>query len=188
MKSIASTRATWVLFLLMCAMLVPKNLTAGKKSDKPNEPLIFRIIPENSTIPSGSKYVNIEVEIRNTSQQIVRFSPVGIGTQVIVANRPCSLSDGIRTQNISADPLPSFRTTKIISIPSGGTYQQTMRLELAPDFFTPGIYSISMYFSGSAGGRKDVYTGELKSNEVFFEIAEPEDANSATNKTRAGGK
>jgi hypothetical protein len=185
MRFITSKNLWGLLFLLAYAALTPENLSAGNKSDKPDEPLVFRIIPENSTLPSGSKFINIEVEIRNTGHDTVRLSPVGIGTQVSVANKPCSLSDGIRAQNSSADPLPAFRATKIVSIPPSGTYEQTMRFELAPEFFTPGMYRISMYFSGSAGGLKDVYTGDLKSNEVFFEIAEPE--NSATNKPRTHG-
>lgn len=178
MKSFATILLRSLLFLLIFAALVPKNLTARSNSDKPDDPLVFRIIPENSTLPSGSKFINIEVELRNTGQKPVRLSPVGIGAHVNVANKPCSVSDGIRNQSISADPLPSFRATTIISIPSGGTYQQTMKLDLSPEFFTPGMYSISMYFSGSSGGSgmKDVYTGDLKSNEVFFEIAEPENA------------
>jgi hypothetical protein len=186
MKSITPIKPHWLLFLLVCAVLAPNDLMAGSKADKSDEPLVFRIIPENSTLPNGSKFINIEVELRNTGQQMVRLSPVGIGAHVSVANRPCSLSDGIRNQSISADPLPSFRATKIVSIPPGGTYHQTMKLELTPEFFIPGMYSISMYFSGSAGhsDMKGVFNGDLKSNEVFFEIAEPENADSATNRDK----
>ena len=37
----------------------PNNLIATSKSDGP---LVFRIMPENSTLPNGSKFINIEVE------------------------------------------------------------------------------------------------------------------------------
>jgi hypothetical protein len=174
MKPVSLNPYCALLLLLLYGVLVPKNLTAGSKPNKQADSLVFRIIPVNSSLPSGSKFISIEVELSNTSQKTVRITPVGIGTQVSIAYRGCSMDDGFRDLSTNADPFPDFRATKVISIPPGGTYRQIRKIELEPDFFKPGMYRMSMYFSGSVGGRKDVFTGDLESNEVFFEIDEPE--------------
>lgn len=180
MKSISLLNLAKFLFLLMWVVATPKNVASQTTAERP---LVFRIIAEDSTIASGSKFLPIDVEFHNTSKHAVRFSPAGIGAEVSFVNRPCSLDEGVRSQGTSADPGPGFKG-KVISVPPGETYRQKIQLRLDPKFFTPGMYSISMYFSGSAGGLEDVYTGDLKSNEIFFEIAEPEDTNSATNRPR----
>jgi hypothetical protein len=165
-----------ILLFALCSSLAGMSQTA-KASD---DPLIFRIVPQDSTIANGSKFMILNVELLNTTQHVVRLSPAGIGAQVGFANNACSLTDGFRSQNTVVDPWPTFQG-KIISIAPGTTYRQTMKLNLDPEFFAPGMYSVGIVFSGTYGGRnkKGVFTGNLTSNRVFFEVAEPDDHSAA---------
>jgi len=162
-----------VLLFALCSSLAGMSQTA-KASD---EPLIFRIIPQDSTIASGSKFMILNVELLNTTQHVVRLSPAGIGAQVGFANNACSLADGYRSRNTIVDPWPTFEG-EIISIAPSTAYRQTMKVNLDPEFFTPGMYSVGIVFSGTFGGRnkRGVFTGSLMSNRVFFEVAEPLDS------------
>ncbi len=173
MKSISLLNLARLLFLFTWVIATPKNVASQTTAQRP---LVFRIIAEDSTIASGSTFLPIDVEFHNTSKRPIHFSPAGIGAEVSFVNRPCSLNEGVRSQGTSADPGPGFKG-KVISISPGETYRQKIRLRLDPKFFTPGIYSVTVFFSGGYGtyGMKDVYAETLKSNEVFFEVAEPLD-------------
>jgi len=177
-----------VLPLIMGFIVATSSLAAPQhtKAGMPQEPLVFRIIPQDSTIASGAKFVTLDVELLNTTRHVVRLSPSGMGAQIGFSNRACSLTEPSRTQITSRDPWPEFRG-KIISIPPGGTYRRIMKLDLDPEFFSPGIYTVTVMFSGTYGSepRKDVFTGNLESNQVLFEIAEPTDEEAKAPATRA---
>jgi hypothetical protein len=170
MKSISLLNIVRFSLLLTWVIATPKNVAPQTTTERP---LVFRIIAEDSSLASGSKFLPIDVEFHNTSKHLIRFSPAGIGAEISFVNRPCSLEEGVRSQGSSADSAAGLKG-KIISVRPGETYWQKIRLRLDPNFFTPGIYSVTVFFSGGYGtyGMKGVYAEDLRSNEIFFEIAE----------------
>lgn len=161
--------------LAICAVFGQPD-SVGKKH---GETAVLRILPSQATISSESEAITIEVEFRNTGSNLLRIAPVGIGAQISIISRPCNLKEGVRSENISRDPIPLQSVPKIVSVAPGQSYRQLLTLRLDDrEFFKPGMYSITVHFSGSAGGAKDVYTSDLQSNEAFFEIAEPDDGGS----------
>ncbi len=47
-----------------------------------------------------------------------------------------------------------------------------LKLELYPDFFSPGVYRIQISYSGRYGGarKEGLFLGTVDSNEVLFEV------------------
>jgi hypothetical protein len=163
----------------VCLAIIPDG-SAGQAA--PEGPLLFRIVLPHSTVCTGARQLETESELRNISGRPISLSPAGIRGQIQFTNRPSSLEDGFRSNGITADPPPNW-TGKTITLAPGGSYRRILKLELAPDFFTDGIYRMQIEYSGAYGGsgHKGVFTGSIASNEVLFEIRECASPSAALN-------
>jgi hypothetical protein len=86
--------------------------------------------------------LEVEAELRNTSDRQLTLSPAGLLSQVSFTNRASSLEDGFRSKNSSHDPLPGWKGGKVVTLAPGESYRQVLKLELDPDFFSPGVYRV----------------------------------------------
>lgn len=135
--------------------------------------LELRIFAEQSLLKTGSDLV-LNVELLNVSMRPVRVSPAGIASQVSFVNLPCSLDEGTRSLSRSIDPLPFAPQMTQTVIEPGQTFRKTIHVRLDKGFFSPGVYSMTIVFSGAFGGsgNKDSFKDFVKSNEILFSISE----------------
>jgi hypothetical protein len=139
-----------------------------------SDSVLFRIILPHSMVCVGERQLEVESELRNISKHPISLSRAGMRAQVSFTNRACSLEDGFRSSTISTDPAPSWKGGKVVTLATGESYRQTLKLELAPDFFVQGVYRVQIGYSGKygAGGQGDFFLGTLNSNEVLFEVGD----------------
>jgi len=143
-----------------------------------NGPILYRIVLPRATVCVGDRQLEVESELRNIGLHPVSLSPAGIRAQVSFANRPCSLKDGFRSNNISSDPNPAWKGGSIVTLAPGESYRKALKLELDPDFFPEGVYRVQIGYSGRYGavGRAGLFVGMLDSNEVLFEVEDCSDS------------
>jgi hypothetical protein len=157
---------------LALAVVVASSSMLGQ--DPSDSPLLFRIVLPHSSVCVGDRQLEVESELRNISEHPVSLSPAGIRAQVSFTNRACSLDDGFRSNTISTDPAPGWKSDKLLTLVPGASYRQTLKLELDRDFFSPGVYRVQLGFSGryGAGKQEGVFVGTGNSNEALFEVGD----------------
>jgi hypothetical protein len=162
------TLAVFVLTLWVCFSFA----RLAKAESTKDAILQFRILLDKSELAAGSSSITIDVELLNVSPKNVKFSPDGIGAQISIRNLPCSFKDDVRTSSLIADPIGGLGPGKSVTLAAGETYRRRVVVHLTKDFTAPGIYAISMAFSGGVGGRglPGAFLDDLDSNEVLFAI------------------
>jgi len=160
----------WGGWFLALAAVMACNGLLGQVT--PEGPLLFRIVLAHSSVCVADRHLELESELRNISGHPVSLSPAGITAQVSFTNRACSLDDGFRSNTISTDPAPGWKSDKFVTLAPGESYRQTLRLELDHEFFSPGVYRVQIGYSGryGAGKQEGVFLGTSNSNEVLFEV------------------
>jgi hypothetical protein len=166
-----SRRAQLMGLILVLGLMLSGTLLGQATS---SDTILFRIVLPHSTACVGDRHLEVESELRNVSDHPISLSPAGITAQVSFTNRACSLEDGFRSNTISTDPVPNWKGGKVVMLAAGESYRQVLKVELAPDFFTQGVYRIQISYSGKygAGGREDLFLGTLNSNDVLFEVGD----------------
>ncbi|MFN8007374.1 MAG: hypothetical protein U0V70_10190 [Terriglobia bacterium] len=156
----------------LCAVLAVGAMTVDNiDAQSAVQPVLFRIVLPHAVLCVVDRHLEVEAELRNTSGRQLSLSPAGLLAQVSFTNRASSLEDGFRSKNSSSDQLPGRKDGKVVTLAPGESYRQVLKLELDPDFFTPGVYRIQISFSaGMAGLRKKVSSGTADSNEALFEV------------------
>lgn len=157
----------------VCAVLAIAVMMAAKASAQPTaQPVLFRIVLPRPVVCIADRSLEVEAELRNTSDRHLALSPAGLLSQVSFTNRASSLEDGFRSKNSSNDPLPGWRGGRVVTLAPGASYRQVLKLDLAPDFFSPGVYRIQISYSGRYGAvEKDgLFLGAVDSNEALFEV------------------
>jgi hypothetical protein len=140
----------------------------------PTTPLLFRIVLPHAVMCVGDRHLEVEAELRNISQHPISLSPAGIQAQVSYTNRACSIDDGFRSNTISTDPAPGWKSDKVVTLAPGASYRQTLKLELDRDFFPAGVYRVQIGYSGryGVGSQEALFVGTLNSNEALFEVGD----------------
>src|SRR5208283_452136 len=118
----------WGGWFLALAAVMACNGLLGQVT--PEGPLLFRIVLAHSSVCVADRHLELESELRNISGHPVSLSPAGITAQVSFTNRACSLDDGFRSNTISTDPAPGWKSDKFVTLAPGESYRQTLRLEL----------------------------------------------------------
>jgi hypothetical protein len=159
------------LVLIGLALLGNVRVFAGEVN-----PVIFRIIADESEISAEAREITVEAELLNTSNHSIKLSPAGIGAQVTLSNIPCSLGEDIWTQTRNYDPNQLSSKTNLVVIRPGQTFRKQLKVKLTSDASASGVHSLRMVFSGGFGGGRapGVFTGDLISNEILFYVAEKE--------------
>jgi hypothetical protein len=135
-------------------------------------PVLLRIVLPHAVMCGSDRHLEVEAELRNASGRAIALSPAGLLAHISFTNRASSLEDGFRTKASSNDPLPGWKSNKVVTLAPGMSYRQTLRLELDPDFFSVGVYRVQISFSGRYGGGKKegLFVGAVDSNEALFEV------------------
>jgi hypothetical protein len=158
--------------MAFCAVLAGGTLT----QKKPEPPVLFRIVLPCPEMCVGDRYLEVEAELRNISEHPISLSASGIRAQVSFMNLARSLQDGFRSNTISSDPIPDGRSNNVVTLTPGQSYRQPLKLELDHDFFSTGVYSVQIAYSGryGAGRAEGLFLGTVDSNEALFEITDCE--------------
>lgn len=161
-----------ILWVLLCFT------ESSKAESRKGASLQLRILLDKSELAAGSTNIEVDVELLNVSSKAVKFSPDGIAAQISIRNLPCSFKDDVRTSSLMADPIGGGRLGKLITLGAGETYRHRIVVHLTKDFSAPGVYAISMAFSGGVGGRglSGTFLEDVDSNEALFSILEDVDS------------
>ena len=165
-------RSSLVGFLLFNLTMIATHQLCAQEKGK----VALRITLSRTAVCQRTPYLEVEAELRNVSLTALRLSTVGLGASISFTNVPGSLEDGFRSSHTNVDPLSTLRETRsrIVTIGVGGSKRETLRIPLDQDFFTPGVYRLTVGYSGTFGDRssKGRAIGWTDSNEILFEIEE----------------
>ena len=159
--------------LLSLIMVVSAVISGGTPAQtRATAPVLFRIVLPRAVMCVGDRHLEVEAELRNISAHPISLSPAGIRAQVSFTNRACSLEDSFRSNSISADPVPGWKSDKVVTLAPGASYRHAFKLELDRDFFPRGVYRVQIGYSAMFGRSREenLFVGSVESNEALFEI------------------
>jgi len=145
------------------------------------EAVVLRLLLPESTVCLGSKTVDAEIELRNVSDHAVTLMPGGIGSGTHFESYPRvddPYNPNVRFLGIRGEPWPRARARRVVTLSPGESFRTTGAIDLEKDFFSdPWIYKVRIDFSGSftlhpRGEHRKLFEGNLKSNWVYFEVAD----------------
>ena len=170
-----------LLAVMLCLYSSAAYSQVSSGGSSPRDPIVLRLLLPESTVCLGSKTVDAEIELRNVSDHAVTLMPGGIGSGTQFQSYP-RLDDpynpNIRSLDIRGDPWPRARARRVVTLSPGESFRTTGAITLDKNFFSePGIYKVSVDFSGSftlppRGEHRKLFEGYLTSNWVYFEVGD----------------
>ena len=172
MELILLRKAHGAIMALIVIVVVALSLPSMGQVPPVKSSLLFRIVLPRPSVCIGDDHVKVEAEIRNIGKNPIVLSPSGIRAVLSFTNMACTLEDGFRSNTITADPLKGRKSGEATVHLPGRSYRQTVAVPLDRDFFTEGIYRLTIGYSGKFGAtdRKGLFRQSLTSNEVIFEV------------------